>query len=405
MDFDLPSSKACNLRCRYCFIENDERQGLRTAENDGRKLNIRDLWPVFAEAARLGCRSAKLVGDQEPLQEPGFLPFVEYVTEELGIWLVVFTNAITLAHEERCKRIHNASPSEIIERLKDLRISLMVKFHSFDAAIEDQIVGRRDFGRERDAVLQRLMAAGFNEPPCFRTPEEQAVMTGVAPGKKPEQWTRLGLESVITPQCLDEAEAIYRLKATKRLFVDLDPPVPVGLTDSASSRLHCGMHVEPEKLLALCKRLYQLNHDLGIPYEGPSPYFGGAPCSQLPYGLYVNALGRIYPCCGCPANDGRGHSDCLGNAREPLGLRKAIMRNPYRLHHKQKGFAYDSHPFNSPDYRGFGIYHGCPFRDRAGDIMPANWDVEVHDFVTRGFREAEECCAASSERETTGAQL
>lgn len=405
LDFDFPSSKPCNLRCRYCFIETDERQNHSNNPATGRKLTVVELKNVFREAAALGCRSAKLVGDQESFQEPEFLPFVEHVSEDLGMWLVVFTNAIILANEERCRRIHGMGVSEVIKRLKDLRVSIMVKFHSFDAVVEDGLVGRNGFSKERDVVLQRLMDAGFNNPPSFRSAEEQTVMTGIGQEQKPERWTRLGLESVISPQCLEEAEAIYRLKAAKRLFVDLDPPVPVGLTESRWSRSRCGMDVEPEEMLALCKRLYELNEELGIPYEGPSPYFGGAPCSQLPYGLYVNALGRIYPCCGCPATDANGQSDCLRDAREPLALRSAIMQNPYRLHYKQKGFAYDSAPFNSPDYSGFGIYHGCPFRDRAGDIMPPNWDARVHDFVLRGFRTTNEHCTVKLGRKTTGVSL
>jgi len=382
MDFDFPCAVPCNLRCRYCFVETDERE----CESDGQhepegvpKLTVEQLTRVFDEAAALGCRSAKLVGDQEPLQERGFLGFMEHVSETLGMWVVVFTNGAVLADDAQCLRIHGLSSGDLIDRLKSLRVSIMLKFHSFQNSVEDELVRTPGYSARRNQVLERLMAAGFNEPPVFASPEEQLVMTGVGSGQAPETWTRLGLESVITPQCVADVEAIYRRKATERLYVDLDPPVPVGLTRSAEWRERYGLYVSMEQMLDIALAIYRMNEELGIPFEGASPYLGGLPCSQLPYGLYVNARGRIYPCCGCPETEADGHSEYLGNVREAGALRQAIEANPYRRHFKEHGIAYDTPPFNSPDYDGYGVYHGCAFRDRAGDLLPKNWEVMLEE--------------------------
>lgn len=379
MDYDFPCAEPCNLRCRYCFVKGDHRERERdhyNGEAASPKLSVSDLRGVFSEAATLGCRSAKLVGDQEPLQEPGFLPFLDFVSEELRIWTVVFTNGVVLADDALCTKVHGCDADSFLTHLKERRVSVMLKFHSYSVDVEDGLVGTQGYASKRNRVLARFMSFGFNDPPSFRSPEERAVLTGASGNEEPENWTRLGLESVITPQCFSDAEAIYRRKACDRLYVDLDPPVPVGLTRSAELRSRLDLQIPPDKLLELAIRIYSINKGMGIPFKGASPYFGGLPCSQLPYGLYVNARGRIYPCCGCPEVEAGGNSDYLGSIRE-IGLDEAIKRNPYRLNRQRSGHAYDSAPFNSPAYSGYGLYHGCPYRDRAGDILPEKWELRV----------------------------
>jgi len=381
MDFDLPSTIPCNLRCKYCFIETDERQQNNLEHKSGGRLNIEVLKDVFARSSELGCRSAKLIGDQEPLLEADFMSFVEYVSEELKMWLVVFTNGIVLTNDKLCYRLHGMSTQTIIERLFEMRVSVMLKFHSFSNEVEDDLVGVKGYSSKRNIVLNNLIDVGFSLSPEFHNPKEQFEMTGVEGNEIPETWTRLGLESVVTPQCLTDAERIYRLKSEKHLFVDLDPPVPIGLTRSEETRKKCGVQVQKEQLLDLACHIYALNEKLGIPFEGVSPYLGSLPCSQLPYSLYINAMGRIYPCCGCPDVEADGRSDYLGHISETHALAKAIENNPYRKHYKYHGHAYDTPPFNQKGYNGYGFYHGCPYRDRAGDLLPQNWEVAVTDYI------------------------
>ncbi len=384
LDFDLPSTKSCNLKCKYCFIQDDDRQRAAKSYVGHCRLTIEQLKAIFESAARLGCRSAKLVGDQEPLLEEQFLSFVEYVSEHLKMWLVIFTNGAVLANDSLCRTVHGMDSKTMIEKLYKMRVSIMLKFHSFSYETEDKLVGVRGYAEKRNQSLHRLIQAGFNSCPLFATSTEQYDMTGIQAEETPTAWSRLGLESVITSQCLDDAEDIYRLKKEKRLYVDLDPPVPIGLTRSEETRRKLGIHVSKEQLLNLARRIYTINDELGIPFEGASPYFGGLPCSQLPYSLYINAVGRIYPCCGCPDVEVNGRSDYLGHISEANALAKAIERNPFRRHYKRYGHAYHSPPFNDRNYEGYGIYHGCPYRDRAGDLLPLGWEVAVAEYLKNG---------------------
>lgn len=377
IDFDFPCQKRCNLNCKYCFVKTDERELENSSGKHHKKLSIDELKSAFRQAAELGCKSAKLVGDQEPLLEKDLIDFLNYTSEELKMWVVIFTNGLVLADDRLCKKIHGMTSREIIDSLKNLRVSIMIKFHSFSNDIEDELVGRDGYSEQRNQVLDRLIDAGYNNPPQFGTEEEQVEMTGVPWGQEPRTWTRLGLESVITPQCLEDVEKIYWQKVTKRLYIDLDPPVPVGITRSDTYRQRVGVNVTKKDAFETCLGIYKINKEIGIPFEGASPYFGSSPCSQLPYGLYVNARGRIYPCCGCPEVESDGRSEYLGHVSETNALERAIRNNPYRLHFIEHGFAYDKKPFNSPDYSGYGIFHGCPYRDNAGDILPEGWEVLI----------------------------
>lgn len=381
MDFDFPSTKPCNLRCKYCFINTDKRQQKDEKRTFKGRLDAKKLRPVFVSASELGCLSAKLVGDQEPLLEEDFIPFVEYLSEKLNIWLVLFTNGTVLADNNLCKRIHGMESMSFIKRLFELRVSVMLKFHSFSNEIEDNLVGVKGYASRRNVALDRLIEAGFNKPPAFSKPEEKLAMTGLEGDTISETWTRLGLESVIMPQSIQDAEKIYSLKKKKRLYIDLDPPVPIGLTRSQKIRKKNGIHVPKEQLLDLACRIYALNKEMGIPFEGASPYFGGLPCSQLPYSLYVNAMGRIYPCCGCPDIEADGRSDYLGHISEAQALAKAIKLNPYRRHYEKYGHAYSTSPFSKKTYEGYGIFHGCPYRDRAGDLLPPKWEIVVAEYL------------------------
>ncbi len=388
MDFDYPSQNKCNLRCKYCFIEEDSREK-GALLNKTAKISLGQLKKVFKAAKELGLKSAKLVGDQESLLERDFLDFIDFM-DDLGIWVVVFTNGAVLANDNACKKLHRGLDSyQFIEYLKKKRVSVMLKFHSFNNAIEDELVGVKGYALKRNLVLDKFLASGFNRIDSYPFQEHLSDLIDEQRG-----WARLGLESVITPQCVDDVIDIYKLKIEKDIYIDLDPPVAVGLTRDKKTRQRLGIDVDPEVLLELNKKIYEINLEYGIEYKGPSPYFGGLPCSQLPYGLYVNSIGHLYPCCGAPEVSG-GVSQFLGGIENKNEneirtiLYHAIMNSPFKKSMLEKGFAYDKFPFNIKNGT-FQIYHGCPFRDNEGDILPENWMETLHNHIIKKINENEE---------------
>jgi uncharacterized Fe-S cluster-containing radical SAM superfamily protein len=352
MDFDL--EVGCNLQCKYCFVDGDAREESVATED---RLSTDELMKLFGAAKDLGLRSAKLVGRGEPFLQRDILDLLKFCTKN-DIWIVVFTNASVLGDDHLCQEIHDMSAVELIRQLKDLKVSIMVKLHSLDPEVEDNLVGaRQPYSVVRNRALLRLIDEGFNEG-C---PGDDVATT------------RLGIENVLVRPALQDVEEIYRLTFTRNLFIDIDPPVPVGLTSDADKRRASGLEVSPEDCLRVATRLYQMNkryvEDYQTLFRGASPYFGGLPCTQLPNGLYVNSLGRIYPCCGC-----NRERQMLGNIRDnpdmTEALRNAMEKNPYRTRWRDSGIAYPK------SVHGESVFHGCTYRDFS-KIMKPGWERAI----------------------------
>jgi len=339
MDFDFGSK--CSLNCCYCFVCGDYREQESISSSPTRPTTLKDLKRVFDEAVDLGLQSAKLVGAGEPFETPQIIELLEYISQK-GVWVTVFTHGRVLGCDEEAFRYLGMSSEEVVLRLKELRVSIMLKMHSLNPEIEDRLVGARPgkpYSIFRNRALELLLKHGFNH--------------GVP--------TRLGIENVIIRDAIEYIEQIYMLKIKYNMYVDIDPPVPIGRT--GSNKLREPLDISLDDKLSLCTKLYEINKRYGIPFIGASPFFGGEPCSQLPNGLYINYWGRVYPCCGA------FQLEYLGNIYSD-SLRTLLERNPYRRHWKEYGTAYSGSPFS-------GAYHGCPYREETG-ILPRGWENEVN---------------------------
>jgi MoaA/NifB/PqqE/SkfB family radical SAM enzyme len=305
MDLDVPSS--CRLNCIYCFAKED---AYYRPQMGDRPLSFEEIKKCLIEAKKLGLQSAKVVGFGEPFSNKNFYDFIDFATEQ-GIHLVVFTSAYTLGE----KGIGGVDKA--IEFLAKHDISLMIKFHTLDKEKENSIVGLRGYSKIRDRYLKALIDNG-SFTSCFPT--------------------RLGLENVIASQDIDELVSIYEyFKIFQNVFVDIDPPIPVGRTATADKVKRIGL--SQEKLEELCVKIYKINANYDIPFKGVSSFFGAVPCSQLPNSLYLTLSGKVITCCG-------GDEE-IGNIREQSLTEIFAKNHPYRQKMKD-------------------IYHTCPYREKAG---------------------------------------
>ena|GEM_PF-5868523 len=318
MDLDLPSG--CWLDCVYCFAKED---AYYRPQKGDRPLKLEEIKETLLRAKQLGLQSAKIIGFGEPFANPKILDFLDFATEN-EITLCIFTAAYTLKENK-----FGGSLEKAVEFLHQHDVSLMVKFHTLDEAKEDSIVRREGYTKKRDRVLRALLEhGGFTSGP----------------------FTRLGMENVIASQDIGELVEIYRyFKIFRNLYVDIDPPIPVGRTTTPEQSESIGLQYS--KILELAGKIYQMNKKYGVPTPGGvSQFLGGAPCSQLPNGIYVTLSGKVMTCCG-------GNEE-LGNLRETPSLEELFLKNPYRL---------------NPEY---GIYHQCPYREKSG-LLPKGWEREV----------------------------
>lgn len=326
MDLDIPCS--CKLDCVYCFAKEDAYY--RPQEGD-KPLNLNEIKNYLKEAKQLGLQSAKIIGFGEPFENEYFYYFIDFATEQ-GIHLVVFTSAYTLGE----KKFGNLEKA--IDFLAEHDVSLMIKLHTLNREKEDSIVRMKGYSELRDRYLRALLNNGR--------------FTKTMP-------TRLGIENVIASQDIDELVNIYEyFKIFRNVFVDIDPPIPVGRTETLRKAEKAGL-LPQDKLSGLVWNIYMQNSRYNIPFKGVSSFFGGVPCSQLPNGLYLILSGKINTCCG-------GDEE-IGNVREQSLTDIFTKNHPYRNKIKE-------------------IYHNCPYREKARILTKEflkQAEKEIKNFITK----------------------
>lgn len=308
MDLDFPGNN-CGLDCLYCFAKIGEKTGTYYRPSQGvEPLPLDEIKTYLRDAKKQGLESVKIIGYREPFDNPGFYNFLDFLGN-LEVHPVVFTALYTLGEEKFGGNLQKA-----IDFLADRDTSLMVKLHTLNREREDYIVQKQGYSEIRDKNLRTLL--------------DDERFTNKTP-------TRLGIENVLSSPDINELLDIYEyFKIYRNVFVDLDPPIPIGRTGTLEEAEKAGL-MSQDKLKDLCIKTYEINKKYGIPLKGVSPYFGGDPCSQLPNGVYLTLSGKVLTCCG-------GDEE-IGNVRD-TSLKKIFENNPHR----------------NTDC----IYHDCPYRDK-----------------------------------------
>ena len=327
MDLDLPGEK-CALNCSYCFAKAGEQTGTYYRSGKGQQpLSMEEIKQRLLEAKQLGLQSAKIIGYREPFENPEIFDFIDFATRN-RIHLVIFTALYSLGEE-----FLGGGTADAIDFLAKHDVSLMVKMHSISSATEDAIVNLNGYAVKRNYYLKALLDDG---------------------GLAAESPTRLGIENVVSTRNIAELLTMYKyFKIYRNVFIDLDPPIPVGRTGTLAEAEKAGL-MSQKKLLELCTRTYKINDAHGIPFKGISPYFGAAPCSQLPNSLYLTLSGQVFTCCG--------GDECIGNARKER-LKEIFEKNPYR---KKRA-----------------AYHNCPYREKRG-IMTKEFIKKAEEMLLCG---------------------
>ncbi len=341
MDVDFPGD-VCKLNCPYCFAKVGEKTGTYYRPDKGDKsLEIDEVKGYVKEARGMGLESVKIIGYREPFDNPGIYDFIDFLSGQ-DIHTVIFTAGYTLGEKE-----FGGNTGKAIDFLAERPVSLLLKMHVLDRKTENKLVGlgnhqmkhpklgRKGYSEIRDMYMKALLDDGrFNS----------------------EARTRLGIENVISSKNIEELLAMYEyFKIYRNVFVDLDPPIPVGRTGTLEEAEKAGL-MPQRKLKELCCKVYRKNQKHGITFNGVSQFFGADRCSQLPNGLYLTLSGKVLTCCG-------GDEE-IGDTRKEKSLKEIFEKNPYR-----KGKESDTH-------------HICPYRSKKG-IMTTYFIREVEDSLNK----------------------
>ncbi|MFH0809351.1 MAG: radical SAM protein [Pseudomonadota bacterium] len=277
----LETSRACNLRCRYCYAESGEPLPA--------ELDFDSLRRVTAEAAEMGARSVVIIGGGEPTIYPRFRELVEYA-HSLGLIPVVFTNGMTMTPELAAFLLHHDA-------------SVMTKLDSFQPALQDFLAGRAGvFGRIWQG-LQNLLEAGFAEVDDSRR-------------------LRLGVSVVTNSDNLAETADIWRFCRQRNIFLNQEVLTPTGrakreLPDKLVSDEE--IRANREHLLEIDRREFGFDW---LPYT-PLPASG---CLQHLYSLYVTVEGNVRPCAPTKFDE---NPDLREGGRYPHNIRHRSLREIY----------------------------------------------------------------------------
>jgi MoaA/NifB/PqqE/SkfB family radical SAM enzyme len=247
----LETSRACNLRCRYCYAES----GLPLHG----ELDFETLASVVSQAAELGARSVVIIGGGEPTIYPRFRELVRRV-HALGMVPVVFTNSVTMT-------------PELAAFLFEHDASVMTKLDSLRPEVQDFLAGRQGAHELIRRGLENLIAAGFAQPEHPRR-------------------LRLGASFVTNTDNLAETVDIWRFCRSRNIFLNQEVLTPTG----RARRELAGKVVSNEQVRANKLELLEIDRrEFGfdwLPYT-PLP---GSGCLQHLYSLYVTVEGNVRPC-------------------------------------------------------------------------------------------------------------
>ena len=289
MDVDIGNT--CGLNCPHCFRRDDR---VDTVENP---LTHEEIVGYVREAKELGLKQIKILGRGEPFQNFRFLEFLEEVSG-MGVGVAVFTKGHVLGSDELAEKynghrdIHTAT--ELVSRVKELRVSILLGFNSFSRRMQEAFTGvdkypetalLKRYVEFRDQALVSLVEAGFND-----------YIEGQA--------TRLAMIAApIKPENIDEIFELYIWARRRNIYMLSCPTTESGKGQDEWARTR-GFTDYPSRLEELWAQIYTwaIKTNL-IPLDtfkrdGVSLYPGCHVCNQTAAGMYMNLSGQVIQCPG-----------------------------------------------------------------------------------------------------------
>lgn len=258
------TSNVCDQDCEYCYtvLLTLDQPNFHIRSLPG-ELSLVERKNLIDQAVELGAVSYDIVGAGEPLIDRDFLSQIEYAVYK-GLTPIVFTNGSILGHPKHGPKF--------AARLWELGASVVVKWHSKDYVVHDEIVRRCGAGEKRDRALVLLKELGFNKT----------------------NPTRLGIDNIVYRRTIAEIPDCLRMCRAENLFLVCSTFIPSGRTQKTNE-----MQVPFADIARLYERCQEIDEvEFGIHHTAAMPFCGyGRTCTQY-MGLYVTIQGEVYGCVG-----------------------------------------------------------------------------------------------------------
>lgn len=258
LSMELELSRACNLRCTYCYASS----GVALAA----ELSLGEITTVIDQAVELGAQKIIIIGGGEPLLYPHLLTVIDYIRGK-NLPADLFTNATLI-------------DQEMADALYQREVAISMKMNSRRQEVQDALAAKPGTFKAIEKGLAALQAAGY-----------------------PDESHTLGVETIICQQNYDELPELWRWARRH----DIIPYFEV-LTSQGRALDHKELEVAPAALKKLFEQLAAIDlKEFGYSWS-PRPPLAGSHCARHEYSCTITAGGDVQPCPGV--------SICTGNIRE-----------------------------------------------------------------------------------------
>ncbi len=292
-------SNVCDLFCEYCF-----RAELATVSKKRLpgEITIEKTLEVIDAVTALGARAINIIGAGEPTLDPALPDVMRYIARKNAI-PIVSTNGARLSEK-------------LVQEMHASNASVIIKANSFNPAIQDALVNRNGYTRQRDKGLALLIEAGFTDPTA-------------------QYQTRLGINSVVCQENKNEIPLLHAYCREHNIMPLMATFIPAGRTKNKTAS-----EVPMQEFIALAKHIRDIDQNhYGIVYRQLMPYLGGVPCTQCSKAsMYITITGDLYECPGQEQHIGNITNISVAAAFEKI---KTIIGNeqwscPPRVHYTAK---------------------------------------------------------------------
>ena len=283
LTLDIDYGLSCSLNCPLCFAK-----GCKSNNGEFKIINKSMFFDIINDALKLGVRSVKFLGAGEPFENYDFLEILEFLRSK-DIIPLIFTNGAVLGEDRLAKKYFSncgiETSKELVTRLKELDVSIMLKYNSFGEDLQNKLVGCHNgynYAHYRNIALRNLIDLRFND--------------------KTNNPTRLAIAvNPVTKENIGEAFSIYKWARIRNIYAIVTTSM---ISGRAAGVIWQDSNPSDEDLINLYTRIYKFNLASGltsiekVKEDGISAYAGGHPCNQVACGLYVSINGSVYSCPG-----------------------------------------------------------------------------------------------------------
>ncbi len=249
-----------------------ERRRKNQINRSNKQMSLKESLNLIDIAADMGAQTINIIGAGEPLTDPHMQKMIQRINEK-NMVPVIFTNGVMLSEDNNW-----------IDFLWDNNATVILKFNSFKAEIQDFLAWRPGYTELRDVAKDKLIAKGFNQPGIWNNREFD---------------TRMGIDSIVAKVNQSEIIDIFRMCIEEKLMPIITTFIPAGRTEKEIGNWELTKNEFLELQLEIRDKIVrEMVVDFSVLENGLlRPYLGGVDCTQCgPWSFYVTIDGNIYEC-------------------------------------------------------------------------------------------------------------